>query len=143
MNDILTSFNSEITASEQFLASLPQLTIEVEHEFADGMYRRKATAPAGSIIVSKVHKYDNFAFIVTGDVSIISETGTCRMQAPQAFVTTAGTKRMILAHTDSVWYTVHRLPGHLNEESDAEEIETYFTCDTLEEYDRILLEVKS
>lgn len=136
---LLEEFRHQVTATENFLGTLEQLSIEVEHDFGFGLYRRKATAPKDSVVISMVHKHDNFAFIMTGDVTIVSENGPIRLKAPQAFLTKAGTKRMIIAHEESVWYTVHALPSHLDAESSIDDIEDYLACDTLAEYDAYLL----
>jgi hypothetical protein len=142
MNEPTTAiedFAGKITASENFIGSLEQLTIEVEHSFGEGLYRRKATAPKDSVIISMVHLHDNFAFIMTGEVTVISEDGPQRIKAPAAFLTKAGTKRMIIAHEESIWYTVHALPAELGEHSKIEDVEDYIACGTLADYDRWLL----
>ena len=133
-------FQLQITEAENFIGTLEQLVIEVEHEFGEGLYRRKATAPKDSVVITRVHLHDNFAFVLTGDVTVVSEQGSVRIKAPAAFLTKAGTKRMLIAHEESIWYTVHAMPAHLTSTSDINEIENYFACDTLEEYDTYLVE---
>lgn len=137
--ELMEEFRHQVTATENFLGTLEQLSIEVEHDFGSGLYRRKATAPKDSVVISMVHKHDNFAFIMTGDVTIVSENGAVRLKAPQAFLTKAGTKRMIVAHEESVWYTVHALPDNLTDSSSIDDIEDYLACGTLVEYDKYLL----
>ncbi len=136
--ELVAEFRQKITESENFLGSLDQLTIEVEHEFGEGLYRRKATAPKASVVISMVHKHDNFAFIMTGEVTVVSEAGPTRIKAPCAFLTKAGTKRMIIAHEESIWYTVHSIPDHLGPHSDIEDVEDYLACGTLADYDLFL-----
>ena len=47
------------------------------HNFADGMYIRQITMPAGQIIVSKIHGQTHPYFILEGDVSEIGRA-SCR-----------------------------------------------------------------
>ena len=141
--ELMEEFRHQVTVTENFLGALEQLPIEVEHDFGSGLYRRKATAPKDSVVISMVHKHDNFAFIMTGEVTIISESGPIRLKAPQAFLTRAGTKRMIITHEESVWYTVHALPGYLDASSSVDDIEDYLACGTLAEYDAYLLTTRT
>ena len=88
------------------------------HNFADGMYIRQITMPAGQIIVSKTHGQTHPYFILEGDVSVLTEDGVKRFKAPYSGITTEGTKRVLYTHEDTVWTTVQR-----TNETDLEKIE--------------------
>ncbi len=90
----------------------------LEHHFADGLYIRKMTAPAGMINVSKLHKTNHPFFILEGDVSILTEKGIVRITAPHFGITPAGTKRVVYFHEETVWVTVHA-----TKETDLQKIE--------------------
>jgi hypothetical protein len=88
------------------------------HTFADGMYIRQITMPAGQIIVSKIHGQTHPYFILKGDVSVLTEDGVKRYKAPYSGITEAGTKRVLYTHEDTVWTTVQR-----TNETDLDKIE--------------------
>ena len=88
------------------------------HTFADGMYIRQITMPAGQIIVSKIHGQTHPYFILKGDVSVMTEDGVKRYKAPYSGITEAGTNRVLYTHEDTVWTTVQR-----TNETDLDKIE--------------------
>jgi len=101
-----------IVAFESALSNVPDAKFgddacPLEHIFADGLYIRKMFAPKGMLNVSKLHKTTHPYFILTGDVSVITETGVVRIKAPFTGITKAGTKRVVYFHEDTVWITVH------------------------------------
>ncbi len=77
------------------------------HSFAEGLYIREITMPAGYLAVTKIHKYSHAAFVLRGTVTIIEEGGMRTVSGPASFVTRAGTKRIVYCHTEVVWTTVH------------------------------------
>ena len=89
------------------------------HKFADGMYVREIFIPRGQLIVGKIHKHCHPNFLMKGDVSVITESGGVeRLKAPQSIISPAGIKRVVYAHEDTVWITVH-----VTEERDLDKIE--------------------
>ena len=138
MSDVqAVTFKSEMEKTEQFMKTLPQITVDPVHRFAEGLYCRELTMPKDTIWVSRVHKHENFAFILTGSCSVVSESGMELITAPRLIKTQAGTKRLLKIHEESTWVTVHALPLDLGQNID--EIEDYYACDTLEEYEQLLL----
>ena len=79
----------------------------VKHSFAGGCYIREIFNPAGMLIVTKIHKKKHPFFLMKGKMSIITETGVEHIEAPYQGITVPGTKRVIYAHTDCVFITVH------------------------------------
>jgi hypothetical protein len=80
----------------------------LEHTFADGMYIRKIVMPAGQLIISKIHKQQHPYFILSGDVSVMTENGVVRYNTPFNGITEAGTQRILYTHTETTWITVQR-----------------------------------
>lgn len=80
----------------------------LKHSFADGIYVREIFIPAGTLIVGKIHKHSHPNFLMQGKVSVLTEEGVKHLEAPLSMVSPAGTKRVVYAHTDTVWITVHR-----------------------------------
>lgn len=79
----------------------------VKHHFATGVYGRELFIPAGNLIVSKIHRGKTFNVLVSGVISVISEEGYHTYTAPQVFVSGPFTKRVGIAHEDTVWVTSH------------------------------------
>ena len=90
----------------------------LKHSFAKGMYIREVFNPAGELLVTKIHKVEHPFFLLDGEMSILSEEGEMRISAPYYGITPAGTKRVIYAHTNCVFVTVHP-----TESKDLDEIE--------------------
>ena len=90
----------------------------VKHTFLDHQYVREVFNPAGELLVTKIHKVEHPFFLLDGEMSILSEEGEMRISAPYYGITPAGTKRVIYAHTNCVFVTVHP-----TESKDLDEIE--------------------
>lgn len=91
------------------------------HAFCDGVYRREFFLPKHAIVVSKIHKKENWFLLYSGEVSIASHDGSVvRVKAPYMAVTQPGTKRVVYAHEDTVMYTFH---GNPDNETDTEILE--------------------
>lgn len=108
-------FRNHITKLEEDMRKHPDtLTGEIlhkvnpiKHSFADGCYIREIFNPAGELIVTKIHKKKHPFFLVKGKMSILTENGVEHIEAPYHGITVPGTKRIIYAHTDCVFITVH------------------------------------
>ena len=79
----------------------------VKHTFVDGAYIRQITMLAGAILTSKIHKIKHPYFVLSGECTVLSEDGLCRIMAPYWGVTEPGIKRLIYVHKETVWVTVH------------------------------------
>ena len=90
----------------------------LRHFFADGCYIREIFNPAGELIVTKKHKISHPFFLLQGQMSILTEGGEQMIRAPFYSITEAGTKRVIYAHTDCIFVTVH-----VTDKTDIDEIE--------------------
>lgn len=100
------------------MAKLPQVELETEHYFADGMYCRSLFRAAGTLIVGKVHKKEHFYIICSGTVRVTTDDGMKEITGPHVLVSKPGTKRAVLALTDATCLTVHR-----TDKTDLDEIE--------------------
>lgn len=93
---------------QEAMSTMPQVQLETQHYFADGMYCRVLPRPAGTLIVGKVHKKEHFYMVVKGRVKVTTDDGMKEIEAPAVIVSSPGTKRAVLALEDSVCLTVHR-----------------------------------
>lgn len=110
----------QIYETEAALQKLPQADFSLINRFADGLYARQVTMKRGTFLTSKIHLKEHFAFILTGDVSVWTEEDFQRIKAPQILITQPGTKRVLLAHEDTVWVTVHACNAKTVEDAEAE-----------------------
>ena len=108
-----------ISNVEDVTSKLPQIDIPLNHYFSKGTYAREIVIPKGSFIVGKIHKFENLNIISKGEVSVLSIEGLVKMKAPCTFVSSVGVKRMIFAHEETVWTTIHG-----TSETDLEKIES-------------------
>jgi len=101
---------SKVWTLQREMAKLPQVQLPTSHFFADGMYCRFLPRPAGTLIVGKVHKREHFYIVATGTVRVSDDDGATAIEyVPTLLVSKPGTKRAVLAVTDAVCMTVHRL----------------------------------
>ncbi len=98
---------SQIQQCEAAIRDLPPFEIEPVHYFADGLYGREITIPAGTVLTGKIHRGEHLNFLMQGDITVWTEDGMKRLQAPAVIVSKPGTKRVGFAHTDTVWVCVH------------------------------------
>jgi quercetin dioxygenase-like cupin family protein len=107
----------------------------VEHIFMEGVYCRQITLPADSLVVGRIHRFEHISILSKGRVTVFTEHGTQEISAPASWVSPAGTKRVVLAHEESIWTTVHH---NLENERDPDVLENKYTA---EEYAELGLEV--
>jgi len=70
---------------------------------------------------------------MSGEVVVITESnGRENLKGPLSMISPAGTKRFVLAVTDTVWITVH---SNKEDETDLDKIEDFVIAKTFEEFD--------
>lgn len=97
----------EIAWIEQRVAREPQVHVPTLDRLADGLYIREIHIPKGMTLVGKIHLQGHVSFVTKGDITIITETGTERVVGPRIILSPPGTKRVGIAHEDTIWTTVH------------------------------------
>lgn len=107
----------EIAWIEQQVAREPQVPVPTIDRLADGLYVREIHIPKGMTLVGKIHLQGHVSVIVKGDITIITETGTERIVGPRILISPPGTKRVGIAHEDTIWTTIHA-----TEETDLETV---------------------
>ena len=103
------------------------------HRFADNVYAREILLPAGTIVIGKIHRYGHLNIITKGHVSVLTEDGVEELRGPLTFISKPGTKRVVYAHEDTVWTTIHG-----TRHTDPDKVEEDIICKTFAEYDRLL-----
>ena len=92
--------------------------MQTEHYFHGGMYARKLSRPAGTLIVGKVHKQDHYFLCAKGEIIAWTEGGMKHLYAGDIVQSKPGTKRVTLAATDAIGITFH-----VTDKTDLDEIE--------------------
>jgi hypothetical protein len=120
--------NALVGDSPEYLAVCP-----LKHTFVPGNYVREIFLPKGMLFVTKIHKITHPFFILTGDVSVLTEEGVVRIKGPFQGITREGTKRIIFVHENTVWITVHS-----TDSTDLKEIEEQVIAKNFDEIDKII-----
>lgn len=115
-----------IDAIEAEILSYPQVDLPPNHLFTPGIYLREIFIPKGITLSGKLHKTEHPYVVLKGKVSIFTESdGMLLLEGPKVDVTKIGTRRVIYAHEDSLFMTIHANPDN---------------CRDLEELERRLIE---
>lgn len=123
------STREKIIVLEIEMKKRPQLDLKVVNHFSYGVYARELHIPAGALITGEIHKLENLNILSKGDISVMTEDGVKRVQAPFTIVSPPGTKRIAFAHTDCIWTTIH---GTF--EKDVDKIKQIFIATSEQEY---------
>lgn len=82
--------------------------MQVEHQFADGMYIRRMFIPKGTILVGKVHRKECINVVETGDIAILTETAAKRVRAGFTLLSPAGIQKVGYANADTIFTNIFR-----------------------------------
>ena len=116
MIDKVEALQIEVAKHEQYEAP-------TEHLFHGGMYCRQVWRPAGCLIVGKVHKKEHFYMIVSGTITVTTDSGVETITGPMLICSKPGTKRAVYAQTDALCMTFHRVDSDTVEEVESELVE--------------------
>ena len=90
------------------LAAGAPVECPVKHRFTPGMYIREILIPAGTILTSMEHKTAHPFVISQGKIMVSSDNeGSVVYEAPYTGITLPGTRRALIAITDTIWTTFH------------------------------------
>ena len=123
------AYDKIVRLERSLLDNFEQVELPIKHYFSKGVYARELFIPKGMVLTGKIHKHENLNIISKGDISIMTERGFFRVQAPYATVSPPGTKRAGYAHEDTVWTCIHG-----TDETDLEVIERLFIAQDYQEY---------
>lgn len=109
----------KVTELANAMTKLPQVPQPLKHRFFPGLYVREIFNPAGSLIVTKMHKTCHMHMVVKGRISVwIEGIGVKVYEAGHIGTTSPGTRRIIYAHEDTVFMT-----WHVTDKTNVDEIE--------------------
>lgn len=96
-----------------------KVDLTVRHLFTPGLYIREIFMPAGTRLISKIHKTEHPYVISKGKVGVwTEEDGVVTIEAPHTGITKPGTRRLLYIYEDTIWSTFH-----VTSETDVKKIE--------------------
>jgi quercetin dioxygenase-like cupin family protein len=107
------------------------IALPLTHSFSEGVYVREIFIKKGMFAIGKIHKFEHTFFLMKGKMLICSEEGVKEIEAPYYGISSAGTKRVVIALEDTVFVNVHPNP---NNEKEIEKLEDSFVVSSYEEY---------
>jgi hypothetical protein len=111
--------NESVDNLHRALRQLPAVEMPVTHLFTPGLYLREIFMPAGTMVISKIHKTEHPYVISKGRARVWTENeGVKEFCAPHCGVTKPGTRRVLLILEDCIWTTCHA-----TSETDVDKIE--------------------
>lgn len=109
-------FKVPAVAVDAAIGRLPQLDMQVKHDFADGLMARTLTIPAGTLLTSRLHKTKHVSIVSEGEITVWGDgvepevvTGPCTIVAE------ARTRRIGYAHRTTIWTTIFLNPRGLTD----------------------------
>lgn len=98
---------ADIERLEGVLSDLPQVDLPLQHGFGPGFYARSLSIPADTVVTGKVHATEHIFMVTKGDITIVTDEGSKRVQAPYQSIGRPGTKRAVYTHADTVCVNIH------------------------------------
>ena len=108
-----------------------------KHTFADGIYVRQMTIEEGDVIMGAIHKHLHVWFLLSGNVTVLTNGELKEYQAPCTVLSEPGVKRVIYGNEESVFTNVHKNPTNTE---DVRELEKQIVALNYEEYEEYIKE---
>ena len=108
-----------------------------KHTFADGIYVRQMTIEQGDVIMGAIHKHLHVWFLLSGNVTVLTNGELKEYQAPCTVLSEPGVKRVIYGNEESVFTNVHKNPTNTQ---DIRELEKQIVALNYEEYEEYIKE---
>lgn len=102
---------TELKKIEENLKALPQAYTPSNHLFTQGLYTRETFLPQDTVAIGKRHKYSTLNILIKGTMTVAMDDDLehkVTLEAPCAFESEAGVKKVVRCHTDCVILNVHR-----------------------------------
>lgn len=102
--------NADLNQLEQELVDrFPAVFCPLIHRFTPGMYSREIFMPAGSLIMSKIHRTEHQFVVLSGRCRVYNAENdeVLELTAGHVGITKPGTRRVLMILEDSRWVTFH------------------------------------
>jgi len=105
------SMSGKVQALQSELLKMPQANIVTEHIFAPGIYERKITIPAWTVLTGAEHKTPYRVRLEKGTIAVNTDDGVKVLTAPFEFPASAGMQRAgRVFEEEVVWVDVYDNP---------------------------------
>ena len=108
-----------------------------KHIFADGIYVRQMTIEKGEIIIGAIHKHLHVWFLLSGNITVLTEDKLEEYKAPCTVLSTPGIKRIIYGNEESIFTNVHKNPSNTE---NIKELEKQIVALNYKEYEEYINE---
>jgi hypothetical protein len=106
LNDL--AIHTAIDELEAEIKNHEPVDCPLTHIFTPYLYTRQIFMPAGTLIVSKIHKFQHPFIISKGIARVKINDGEWeRLEAPYTGITEPGTRRVLYIEEDCIWTTFH------------------------------------
>ena len=109
-----------IQAFQREIAKYAEEMEEPGHFFADKQYGREFRVKANKFVTGKIHLHEHLVMLASGEVTINTDKGMERIKGPKMWVSPAGAKRVLMTHTDCVFWTSHLNPTNTQDLAELE-----------------------
>ena len=106
-----------------------------KHTFADGIYVREMTIEKDEVIIGAIHKHLHVWFLLSGNITVLTEGELKEYQAPCTVLSEPGVKRVIYGNEESVFVNVHKNPTNTQ---DIKELEKQIVALNYNEYEEYI-----
>ena len=107
----------------------------LKHTFADGIYIRQMEMRKDSVVVGAIHNHLHVWFLLTGHITVTTESSTEDYISPCYVVSTPGVKRVIYANEESIFVNVHKNPTNTQ---NLDELEAEIVSINYKEYEKYI-----
>ena len=128
--NIISDQGKSIVRSDQF---------PLKHSFADGIYIRQMGMKKDSVVVGAIHNHLHAWFLLTGEITVITEKKKEHFLAPCYVVSTPGVKRVIYANKESIFVNIHKNPSNTE---DLNKLEADIVSKNYQEYENYINQKK-
>jgi len=119
----IISDKGEVVHCEQF---------PLKHSFADQVYVRQMDMKKDTLVVGAIHNHLHVWFLLTGSLTVVTETSQEDYLAPCYVISKPGVKRVIYAHEDSIFVNIHKNPDNIK---DIDQLEAVIVSKNYKEYE--------
>lgn len=124
---------------ESIVKQVEQVELPLRHFFVGETYVGEMFIPAGVVLTGHIHTQEHIAICSKGHISIFDEYGLHDIKAGDIFISKPGIKRAGLAHEDTLFINVLKIPLDVDR-NDPKAIREAFTVETYAEYDAFMMD---